>query len=214
MILAIAFAGGVLTARSMAFAGSLSALPFGWLLWRILKYWRAHEHLAPKALAGLALLVLFQPAAPVILAQRALALEQDGAAPRVAQSRCELRKNTPLMNQLEPATIFAPLDIGPSLLINTHHRVVASGHHRAEQAMHDVISGFTGSATDARSYVDKYDADLVVACVDLIEAKSLSLGGEPDGLMTQLIEGNEPDWLEPVDIGGPEELKVWRVIRD
>ena len=80
--------------------------------------------------------------------------------------------------------------------------------------MHDVISGFTGNAAAGRSYVDKYDADLVVVCIDLIEAKSLSMGGGPDGLMTQLIEGNEPNWLEPVDIGGPEELKVWRVIRD
>ena len=214
LILAIAFAGGVMTARSMAFAGILSALPFGWLLWRLLKYWRAHEHLAPKALDGVALLVLFQPAAPVILAQRALAPKQELATPRVAQSRCELRENTPLLNQLEPKTIFAPLDIGPSLLINTHHSVVASGHHRAEQAMHDVITSFTGKAADARSNVDRYDADLVVACIDLIEAKSLSIGGGPDGLMTQLIAGKDPDWLEPVDIGGPEELKVWRVVRD
>lgn len=214
VILAVAFAGGVMTARSMAFAGMLSALPFGWLLWRLIKYWRAHDHLAPKALAGLAILVLFQPAVPVILAQRLSAPVAETNAPRVAMSRCALRENTPLLNQLEPTTIFAPLDIGPSLLINTHHIVVASGHHRAEQAMHDVISGFTSEPELARVYIDKYGADLVVACVDLSEAKSLMIGGGKDGLMTRLSEGNHPDWLEPVEIGGPDELKVWRVIRD
>ena len=213
-VLAVALAGGMLTTRSMAFAGMLCAVPFGWLFWRIVKYWRAHEHVAAKALAGLSLLVLFQPAAFAMLAIQLVQGDAKPTAPRVAQSSCIVGGGVPLLNALEPTTLYSPLDIGPAILLETHHSVVASSHHRAEQAMHDLIDGFTSDEASARRYIDQYQAGLVVVCMDLLEPKNFVLGGGEHSFMAQLTDGDLPDWLEPVDIGGPEELKVWRVIRD
>ena len=47
-IVFVAFLSGVMTFRSMAFAGALSAIPMGWLMSQILKRWRASERLWPK----------------------------------------------------------------------------------------------------------------------------------------------------------------------
>jgi hypothetical protein len=149
-----------------------------------------------------------------MLAQRALDGNAEPAAPRVAQSSCDLRESTPLLNQLDEVVILAPLDIGSTVLVNTHHAVVASGHHRTEEAMRDVIVSFTSPPDVARQHVAKHGADLVVVCTVLPESLNLAHRGGPESFMAQLLEGNHPDWLEPVDIGGPEEFKVWRVIRD
>src|SRR3546814_469506 len=40
------------------------------------------------------------------------------------------------------ARLFAPIDIGPALLIRTPHSVVATGHHRNHNAMHRIITAF------------------------------------------------------------------------
>ncbi|MDX1704698.1 MAG: hypothetical protein R3235_10440, partial [Altererythrobacter ishigakiensis] len=213
-ILLVAFLSGVMTFRSMAFAGALSAIPMGWLLGQIIKRWRAYESLWSKLMLALGMYMVFLPAAPIIIYKN-IALDKTKAqAVQVELSKCELRKNAKLLNRFEPTTLFAPFDIGPQLLLETHHSIVASSHHRAEQAMRDVIDAFTDPPDLARAKIERYDPDLLVACLDLVEPRNFRAGGGPDGLMTLLIDGNEPDWLEPVDIGGPEELKVWRVIRD
>lgn len=213
-IVFVAFLSGVMTFRSIAFAGALSAIPMGWLMGQIIKRWRAYESLWPKLLMALGMYMVFLPAAPYLVYKQIIVDELPAKTSLVAESKCELRDNAQLLNRFEPATLFAPLDIGPALLLETHHSVVASGHHRAEQAMHDVIDAYTDPPERARTKIERYKPDFVVACLDLAEPRMFQAGGGPDGLMTQLIEGNEPDWLEPVEIGGPEEFKVWRVIRD
>ena len=51
-----------------------------------------------------------------------------------------------------------------------------------------------------------------MACLDLAEVTNFRRGGGKDGLMNRLYEGGIPSWLEPVDVGGPDTLKVWRVV--
>ncbi|TNE57897.1 MAG: hypothetical protein EP341_03760 [Sphingomonadales bacterium] len=212
IVLIVALLGGVLTARSIAFAGAVAAIPMGWFVARLFVRWRAHTSLLRKAMLAIVLYLVFIPAAPLLIWQQIQPQRVSSMAPSVGMSKCELRTSAKLLNQLPPATLFSPLDIGPALLFHTHHSVVASGHHRAEQAMHDVIGGFIGDADQARDVVKQYGADYVVICVDLIEATNLRFGGDEAGLMGRLVANDPPAWLEQVDLGTPEAFLVWRVV--
>ena len=214
LLLAFAILGGILTARSIAFASVLSAMPLAYLLHRLFRYWKASSDIGPKLVTALAIYAIFLSAGPLKLVREQLAplTSPDGMVTSIRESKCEIRENAVRLNQLEPSTVFAPLDIGPALLLNSHHSVVASGHHRAQPAMRDVIVAFTSTPQLARPIMQSRGADYVVACLDLIEANNLSAAGGPDSLMRQLVGGNEPDWLVPVEVGGPETLKVWQFI--
>ena len=206
---------GLLVWRSLAFTGALAAVPLGWLLSRSLGLLRdgrsrprARQALAAAALVSVAV------AGVMLLGERtrASAAPASDISAAVRESSCALRVNAARLERFAPTTIFAPLDIGPSLIERSHHAVVATGHHRAQAAMHDVIDGFLGDEASARETVTRHGAGLIVVCTDLFEP-ALYTAHAPDGLMAQLLAGAAPAWLEPVDIGGPEPLKVWRVLR-
>jgi hypothetical protein len=213
LLFAAACVSGLLVWRSIAFAGALAAVPLGWLIVRVLDGLRAwRERPRPRA-GGLALATLAVTACGAFwLASPAIARKPaaTGAAPAVRASSCELRDHVGRLDRFAPATIFAPLDIGPSLIERTHHATVATGHHRAQAAMRDVITGFMADDAHARAIMARHGASLVVVCTDLAEPALYAADGS-DGLMAHLLAGRAPAWLEPVDIGAPPALKVWRV---
>ena len=136
--------------------------------------------------------------------------EQSKAAAIDAEDKCDIYGSAARIADLPPGTIFAPMDIGPALLLKTHHGVVATSHHRAADAMGDVIRGFLATPPEARGYVARHGADYVVLCAGVAESR-LYAREAPAGLAATLLNGKPPAWLEPVEHGGPEELRVYRV---
>jgi len=211
LLQAAALLGGMLVWRSMAFAGAISALPLGWLAHALILRLRKAMPLATKiglAVGGMALLM---PAFPIGLAVMLLPARAGAAdSARLRTSSCDLRENASQLDRFAPATIFAPIDLGPSLLERTHHSVVATGHHRAQLAMRDVIRAFIGSPAEAEAIVKSHKARYLVLCTDLGEPK-IYAEAAPRGLMAQLLAGDVPDWLEPVKLDTPDVFKVWKV---
>ena len=123
---------------------------------------------------------------------------------------CRFDDSAMTMNSHAPAKVFAPLDLGPALLLRTHHGVVATGHHRASASMHDVIFAFLGTPDEAREMVRRHGADYVLVCTELGETQ-LYTKKAPKGFAAMLMAGRTPDWLEPVTLDAPPSLKVWRV---
>ena len=214
LLLGIAYIAGLMTFRSIAFASILAALPIGWFLMRLLERWRAHKTLLPKLGLAVIIYITLLPAFPVILYNMLVKPQAEDEIVAISRSSCELRQNAVLLNQLPAGTAFAPLDLGPVLLYKTHHSVVASGHHRAEMAMRDVIDGFISSPDRARQYIEDYGADYVFACTDLQEPQNYLDRGGDETMTGLLLNGNSPEWLEEVELGGPDTLRAWRVVRD
>ncbi len=100
---------------------------------------------------------------------------------------------------LEGKTIFAPLDIGPVVLQHSPYSVIATGHHRASAAMHDVIAAFLAAPEVAHGIVKRHGASYVLSCADLYEARIYHETAAA-GLMARLIENRPPDWLKPVPL--------------
>jgi hypothetical protein len=128
--------------------------------------------------------------------------------PAPAGERCaDPRSLTPL-NRLSPGLVLAQPDLGPTLLLHTHHSIIVAGYHRAAEGVIAGFKAFAGSEADMRGQVDKYRVDYVALCQSwlLPPEKARSFARE-------LTDGRKVPWLQPLDLGtGP--LQVWRVVKD
>ena len=228
-------AGGVLAGimvwRSIAFASVFAAIPLGYLLLRVFRAARAEKGLATFfRQATIPLAIVFFGTLPPMIIQKARAVEAPAteAASDVPQrydlplaraklatlttSSCELSTLGPALRPLGNATLLAPLDIGPMLMTGSDINVVATAHHRADRAMHDVILAFGSNADIARWVAGKHRADYVVLCADLSEPSLYVAKRGAETLAARLAAGDPPDWLERVELDGvPASFTVWRV---
>jgi len=201
---------GLLVWRSLAFVGALSAIPLGWLAARLLRLFGEARRAPRKAALAGGLVLALVPGFPIAVAGAvtpAAAPAGDGGT-----SPTQFVHHAATLGALTPATMFAPLDMGPAVLLETRHRVVATAHHRAPAAMHDVIATFIGSEAGARARIARHGAEYVVVATDLPEMR-LYASEAPHGFAARLIAGKVPAWLEPVDLDLPRTIKVWRVKR-
>ncbi len=217
LLLGAALAVALFVARAGAVAGALAAVPLGWQLKQWIAAARHQRHPAKRsfALAGVVLALL--PAAPFTLFSLAAAGEANSATIALASqpqraSSCRIPDAAATLRELPRGTILAPLDIGPRLLLETPHSVVATGHHRGATAMRAVIDAFTGTPEKARTIASAYHADYLAICPDLAEP-ALYAGAAPDGFAAELRDGKAPGWLQPVNMPAGVDLKVWRVVR-
>ncbi|WP_374531711.1 hypothetical protein [Novosphingobium sp.] len=202
----------VFVARASAFACAFAAVPLGWQLREWHRRAQALRRPLPRVAAIAAMSFAVMPALPLLAANALAPAKAASAAPlRAAQQVCDIPAAAPALNRLAPATLFAPIDIGPVLLANTHHSVVATAHHRAPQALHDVIAAFIADPAAARGYVARHGARYVVICAGLIEADNYRLAA-PRGFMASLEDGQVPVWLRPVPLAGQSGLQVWEVL--
>lgn len=211
-VASVAWCTALLVWRSQAFVGGLSAVPLGWLTVRLLAQLRQAGAPGRKLVAGLAIVPVLTPGFPTAAAG-ALGVESEVSKiqmQKVSDSACELDRMAPRLDGLPAATIFAPLDVGPVLVERSHHSVVATGHHRANAAIRDVMAAFIGSPDEARGLIRRHGARYVMLCADLGEPRLLAREA-PDGFVAGLVAGRVPDWLEPVDLGTPPAFRLWRV---
>jgi hypothetical protein len=112
------------------------------------------------------------------------------------------------LDRLPASYIFAPIDIGPDLIVHTPHSFPAAGYHRNPAALRRTIETFLGSVDDARRVIDQVDAAYVLIDPDTAEAATYR-NAAPHGFMAQLLADKAPDWLEPVPLPGST-LRLWR----
>lgn len=210
----------IVVTRGAAVAAALAAIPLGWQLTRWLGDFREQASLLRKAAivgsvtiallpaSPWALLSLARPAVPGNAASIELA-NSAGQAPGRASS-CRIPEAAASLRALPKGNILAPLDIGPRLLLETRHTVVATGHHRGAKAMREVIDAFRGDAANARELTKRRSIDYLVFCPDLAEP-GLYAYYAPNGFAAQLRRGQVPDWLEPVALPAGANLRVWKV---
>jgi hypothetical protein len=126
---------------------------------------------------------------------------------------CVTRSQLEKLDYLPPSNLAVTLDITPAILASTPHRAIASGYHRNDSGIHDVIALFTGRPPQARAILAKRHIDYVVFCPNAPESLRWVNHG-PGGLASMLNENRAPDWLQPVAVPGLTGLKVWRVRKD
>ncbi|MFN3619834.1 hypothetical protein [Sphingorhabdus sp.] len=118
---------------------------------------------------------------------------------------CQKSSAAVSLGLLQPSAIMAGLDTNPAILQFTKHSVVASGHHRNEAAMADVIRTFTGKPDQAAEIIKSRHIRFVVICDGSYEL-ALYARKAPDGLLAQLRAGDVPAWLRRQPDIGPFQI--------
>ncbi|VXC81536.1 hypothetical protein [Sphingomonas sp. 8AM] len=195
--------------RAGATANALAAPAAAVWLTQLLTRARAIRKQVPRVAATLATLTL---AAPGTLAATALnAVPLHGAATTQLSHRppCSDNRDMRVLATLPPGVVFAPIDLTPALLLDTPHRAVAGGYHRAAPAIARVITGFSAAPAAARIAIHAAHADYLAVCPGMQEMVAYR-DRAPDGLWARLERGERFQWLRPVPVRGP--ALVWRVI--
>jgi hypothetical protein len=158
-----------------------------------------------------AMLVLLVPGAAVSSFIRAIpdASEKNGKQDASANELCQSALSVRALSALPKGTFIAPFDMGPTILAQTPHNVLASSHHRNEKAMHDHIQIFRSEPEAAHRLVQARGINYLAICPNEAEL-GFYAKKDPKGLWAQIKVNRVPDWLIPLPDHG-EGIKVWRV---
>ncbi|MES2987400.1 MAG: AcrB/AcrD/AcrF family protein [Pseudomonadota bacterium] len=136
-----------------------------------------------------------------------------GGIDKVAQANGACARFSALrpLNGIPSATMFSHVDLGPRLIVVTHHNGIAGPYHRNGRAILDVHHAFTGTADAARAIMAAHQAQYLLICPDMSET-TLYRSRAPNGFYAQLIKGQIPRWLEPVTLGKGSPLRLWKIV--
>jgi hypothetical protein len=115
------------------------------------------------------------------------------------------------LEQLAPSTVFAPIDISPSIMLRTRNAIVGTAHHRNARGMKLVFDAFLARPEDAKAIVLRTSA-MYLAIAPMGETDRYREFA-PAGLAAQLLRGQPPDWLSPLPLPGLKALRVYRIER-
>ncbi|WP_022682455.1 hypothetical protein [Sphingobium bisphenolivorans] len=198
----------VMRALSFAHVAALPATAF--LFLHLLKRAQA----SPKAVVrvlGSSALILLSPAG--LCATWVAATSKNGGIGNGALASCQTAEALRPLASLPRSVVFAPIDLGPDILVKTHHSVIATGHHRNAVGITAVIKGFTSNPRAAHKLIRELrggrGADYVVSCNSMngfLYYSEIS----PHGLGAMLEKGRHPDWLKPVPATGT--LHIYKVL--
>ena len=115
------------------------------------------------------------------------------------------------INAQPKGTIFSFIDLGPRLIVATHHDAIGGPYHRNDRAIADVMKAFRGDEGQAHRIVTEYRSDYLLICPDMSTA-TIFMSEAPGGFYGQLVRGKVPAWLQPVELPKNSPFKMWRVV--
>ncbi len=204
--LGLGVAIGMVQFRGLYVAGAFVPVVAGPVLDRAVALLRAPAATPRRRIAALALslslcgkLWLLVAGIPQALAGSEKAFEAEHAAWR----SCSDRRAIAALDALPPGLILAEIDLGPSLLLHSHHSVVAAPYHRALPGLSASIEAFRDENALA-TVAARVGADYIVACA------SPAKPGESANAADRLGRGGiTPPGLEPVPVPDTP-YRVWR----
>ena len=195
--------------RATAVAAAF-ALPFmAWAVHQAFVKARGIKRPLSRILATAAVVFLIMPGPLAIALFNGVSGEDQKTEANPETAACENDDSLARLNALPRSNILAPFDFGPSILLLTPHNVLATSHHRNDQAMADQIRIFTSAPDVASGLLEAHNIRYIVACEAEPEL-AIYAKKNPEGLWAQLVKGQKPDWLQPVHIRD-NSLIVWRV---
>ena len=129
-----------------------------------------------------------------------------------ANNRCPTLTALAPVGRQPRGMVFTFLDLGPRLIVATHHDTVGGPYHRNDRAIANVMMAFRGDESNARRTIDAYGSDYLLICPNMSTA-TIFMAETPKGFYAQLAKGKAPSWLTPIDLGPKSPFKMWKVKR-
>ena len=205
----------MLVMRAMSVAHVLALPGIAWLMLALFRRAQQQSATLVRVFASSAV-ALLTPAAlcAVWIAAMAATSKSDEKAPTTA-GECRTEAALGLLRQLPRSTLFAPLDMGPDILIRTRHDVIGTAHHRNAAGITAVVEGFTAPPARARMILSTLNGgkgpDYLITCPGLNEFEHYAKEHK-GSLAAVLAEGKPPAWLMPATPAGTKSLRVYRVM--
>lgn len=204
----------VFVQRASSVAAAYAIPMVGWAVYHVFKSARQISSPITRILATVSVVFLILPG-PLALGIANIVTTRD--QPESAKSKligdeplCDSSASIERLNVLPKATLLAPLDLGPEILVATPHNVLATSHHRNDSAMADQIQIFTSPVSETRKLLQDRNIDYVIICKDEAELH-IYAQKQPIGLAAMLLKGEVPNWLQPVHLRDSG-LKIWRIV--
>jgi hypothetical protein len=127
-----------------------------------------------------------------------------------AGGRCNSWTAMTALDRLPAQTVFTFTDLGPRLIVLTHHRAIAGPYHRNGDAILDVQHAFGRSPDEARAIMRRHGATLLLTCPDMAES-TIYRTRNRGGFYDRLARGQVPAWLTPVTLPARSPYKLWAI---
>lgn len=127
-----------------------------------------------------------------------------------AAGRCGTLPAMRVLDRFPAATMFTHVDLGPRLIVMTHHYAIAGPYHRNGDAILDVHHAFTGPTEGFRPIARRHGATYLLTCPNIAESTVYRFRN-PNGFYAHLAKGEVPGWLIPVPLPAGSPLKLWRI---
>lgn len=124
--------------------------------------------------------------------------------------RCMLTPYLAQLNRYPAQTVFTFVDLGPRLIVTTHHNAIAGPYHRNGDAILDVQHAFGGSADQAHAIIRRHGATLLLLCPNMAES-TIYRARNPGGFYDQLAHNRVPGWLTPMPLPPKSPFRLFRV---
>ncbi len=130
-------------------------------------------------------------------------------------AECTYKADIAALSKLPPGLIVTDIDLGPYIVLATHHRAQAGPYHRIHRSILDLFLLLQAPLPEAQKRLAAMNADYLVLCA--AEQSATVPADETDGakLFGRFMRtGGKLAMLEPVSIGattGP--LRAWRIRR-
>jgi hypothetical protein len=129
----------------------------------------------------------------------------------VANKLCPSMAALAPINAQPRGTVFSFIDLGPRLIVATHHDAIGGPYHRNDTAIADVMKAFRGEEAQAHRIITEYRSDYLLVCPDMSTA-TIFMTEARNGFYGQLMANKVPNWLEPVALPKDSPFKMWRVV--
>ncbi|HVJ70094.1 MAG TPA: AcrB/AcrD/AcrF family protein [Sphingomicrobium sp.] len=128
-----------------------------------------------------------------------------------ANRRCPSMAALAPINAQPKGTVFSFIDLGPRLIVATHHDAIGGPYHRNDKAIADVMKAFRGDEAQAHRIITEYRSDYLLVCPDMSTA-TIFMAEARNGFYGQLMNGKVPGWLQPVELPKDSPFKLWKVV--
>ena len=190
---------------------AVGAAAIAWLLWPL--FWRS-KHFTLRVAGAVAAIVIGAGAiVPFVLdfvpEDKPTAYE---TAIGRANSRCASLWGLHAVALQPKGLVFTFVDLGPRLIVLTHHDAITGPYHRNYRQIVDVMKAWRGSERQAHAIISgKYHSTYVLSCPKS-STTTIFMSEVPKGFYGQLERGQVPKWLEPVQLPKDSPFKMWRVV--
>lgn len=200
----------VLVMRAITIAHLFALIGQAWIIARLYPSIAARPTMIARVLLSSAL-VAFTPVGLALIGDQSAALLPSSPAQKDDSPKGAFEnQDVDQLLALPPGTIFAPLDVGPAILVRTPHSVIGTGHHRNVVGIGKVIDAFVAPPEQARRIIAGTNARYLLFLPRLAEETRYARFA-PQGLAAQMQQGRIPGWLTPMDRISTPSLRVFHI---